>query len=66
VRHRNSRHHGQVPQVDPELEAALRRLRAAFGFVEVVEVIDHRADQSATPSDAAGQEGSDDQPSPEP
>ena len=55
-----------MPQVDPELEAALRRLRAAFGFVEVVEVIDHRADQSATPSDAAGQEGSDDQPSPEP
>ena len=63
-----SRHHGHVPQVDPELDAALRRLRAAFGFVEVLEVVDHRADQdqATTPSDAAGQEESDDQPSPEP
>ena len=59
---------GQVPQVDPELDAALRRLRAAFGVVEVLEVIDHDADQdqAATPSDAAGQEGSEGQPSPEP
>ena len=36
---------GHVPQADSELEAALRRLRAAFGLVEVLEVIDHRADQ---------------------
>jgi hypothetical protein len=35
---------GHVPQVDPELEAALRCLRAAFGPIEVLEVIDHRAD----------------------
>jgi hypothetical protein len=33
-----SRIMGHVPQVDPELDAALRRLRAAFGFVEVLEV----------------------------
>jgi hypothetical protein len=56
-----------VPPVDPELEAALRRLRAAFGFVEVLEVIDHHdQDQAATPSDAPEQEDGQDQPSPEP
>ena len=27
--------------VDPEQEAALRRLRAAFGFVEVLRIVDH-------------------------
>jgi hypothetical protein len=30
-----------VSEVDDDQLAALRRLRAAFGFVEVVEVIDH-------------------------
>jgi hypothetical protein len=56
-----------VLPVDPELEAALRRLRAAFGFVEVLEVIHHRdQDRAPTPSDAPEQQGSDDQPSPEP
>jgi hypothetical protein len=35
------RHHGWVPEVDDDQLAALRRLRAAFGFVEVVEVISH-------------------------
>jgi hypothetical protein len=30
-----------VPEVDDDQLAALRRLRAAFGFVEVVEVISH-------------------------
>jgi hypothetical protein len=30
-----------VPEVDDEQLAALRRLRAAFGFVEVVEVVSH-------------------------
>jgi hypothetical protein len=29
-----------VGQVDPDQDAALRRLRAAFGFVEVLEIID--------------------------
>jgi hypothetical protein len=30
-----------VADVDPEQDAALRRLRAAFGFVEVLRVIGH-------------------------
>jgi hypothetical protein len=34
-------HCGSVPEVDDDQLAALRRLRAAFGFVEVVEVIGH-------------------------
>jgi hypothetical protein len=56
-----------VPQADPKLDAAVGRLRAAFGSVEVLEVIVHRVDQdqAATPSDASQQEGSDDQPLPE-
>ena len=32
-------------RLDPDQEAALRRLRAAFGFVEIVAVVDHEADQ---------------------
>jgi hypothetical protein len=34
-----------MAEVDPDQAAALRRLRAAFGFVEVLEVVDHEADQ---------------------
>ena len=34
-----------MAEVDPEQEAALRRLRAAFGFVEVLKVVDHEQDQ---------------------
>ena len=34
-----------MAELDPDQEAALRRLRAAFGFVEVLEVVDHEADQ---------------------
>jgi hypothetical protein len=30
-----------MAEIDPEQEAALRRLRAAFGFVEVLRVVDH-------------------------
>jgi len=30
-----------VPEVDDDQLAALRRLRAAFGFIEIVEVISH-------------------------
>jgi hypothetical protein len=30
-----------MAEVDPDQEAALRRLRAAFRFVEVLRVIDH-------------------------
>lgn len=56
---------GRVPQVDPDQLAALRRLRAAFGPIEVLEVLDHGADQdhAATEGDVNEQEGSDDQPS---
>jgi hypothetical protein len=35
------RHHGCVPEVDDDQLAAFRRLRAAFGFVEIIEVIGH-------------------------
>ena len=34
-------HHGRVAEVDDDQLAALRRLRAAFGFVEVIDVIGH-------------------------
>jgi hypothetical protein len=30
-----------MAELDPDQEAALRRLRAAFGFVEVLRVVDH-------------------------
>jgi len=35
------RHDGGVPEVDDDQLAALRRLRAAFGPIEVVEVVGH-------------------------
>jgi hypothetical protein len=37
-----------VAEVDDDQLAALRRLRAAFGFVEIVEVIDHDSDDDPT------------------
>jgi hypothetical protein len=30
-----------MAEVGPDQEAALRRLRAAFGFVEVLRIVDH-------------------------
>jgi hypothetical protein len=46
------RHDGLVAEVDDEQLAALRRLRAAFGFVEIVEVIsDDSGDGLAAPQD---------------
>jgi hypothetical protein len=33
-----------MAEVDIDQEAALRRLRAAFGFVEVLAIVDHEAD----------------------
>jgi hypothetical protein len=39
-----------VPEVDDDQLAALRRLRIAFGFVGVVEVIDH--DPAAAPDES--------------
>jgi hypothetical protein len=44
------RHDGCVPEVDDDQLAALRRLRVAFGFVEVVEVIGH--DPAAAPDES--------------
>jgi hypothetical protein len=34
-----------MAEVDPDQEAALRRLRAAFGFIEVLRIIDQGDDQ---------------------
>jgi hypothetical protein len=42
--------HGCVPEVDDDQLAALRRLRAAFGPIEVVEVISH--DPPAAPDES--------------
>jgi hypothetical protein len=39
-----------VPEVDDDQRAALRRLRAAFGFVEVIEVVSH--DPAAAPEES--------------
>jgi hypothetical protein len=30
-----------MAEVDPDQEAALRRLRAAFSFVEILRIVDH-------------------------
>jgi hypothetical protein len=38
-----------MAELDPDQEAALRRLRAAFGFVEIVQIVDHQADQDDEP-----------------
>ena len=43
------RHDGCVPEVDDDQLAALRRLRAAFGPIEVVEVVGH--DPAAAPDE---------------
>jgi hypothetical protein len=34
-----------MAEVDPDQEAALRRLRAAFGFVQILKVVDHQSGQ---------------------
>ena len=48
---------GRVAQVEPDQLAALRRLRAAFGAVWILEVIDHADDQD--------QHGGEDGPGPD-
>jgi hypothetical protein len=40
-----------MAEVDPDQEAALRRLRAAFGFVEVLRIVDHHDAQAQDPDD---------------
>ena len=49
------RHDGCVPEVDDDQLAALRRLRAAFGPIEVVEVIRHYQAVSDDPEDERGE-----------
>ncbi len=34
-----------MAEVDPDQEAALRRLRAAFGFVEILRIVNHQDNQ---------------------
>jgi hypothetical protein len=34
-----------MAELDPDQKAALRRLRAAFGFVEILRVVDHHDGQ---------------------
>ena len=48
------RHDGCVPEVDDDQLAALRRLRAAFGPIEVAEVIRHYPVVSHYPEDDQG------------
>jgi hypothetical protein len=36
-----------MAEVDPDQDAALRRLRAAFGFVEVLRIIEHEPAKDA-------------------
>jgi hypothetical protein len=57
-----------MPEVDFDQLAALRRLRAAFSPIEVLEVIDHSVDQdqAAPQGGLSDQDGGEDQPSPEP
>jgi hypothetical protein len=37
-----------MAELDPDQETALRRLRAAFGFVEVLKVINHNDGRTRT------------------
>ena len=41
-----------MAELDPDQAAALRRLRAAFGFVEILAVVDHEADQDKDDDEA--------------
>jgi hypothetical protein len=53
-----------MAHVDPDQEAALRRLRAAFGFIEVLEIIDHQpSEDPARNQEPQGDENDDQTPS---
>jgi hypothetical protein len=39
--HHDGSRPGPMAEVDPDQEAALRRLRAAFGFIEILRIVDH-------------------------
>ena len=38
-----------MAELDPDQEAALRRLRAAFGFIQILRVVDHHDGQDDEP-----------------
>jgi hypothetical protein len=46
---------GRVVEVDPDQRAALQRLRAAFGHVLVLEVVEHDQ-EPPTPDEPAGED----------
>jgi hypothetical protein len=50
-----------MAELDPEQEAALRRLRAAFGFIEILRIVDHEQDQDQNDGDGVAVR---DQPAP--
>ena len=45
-----------MAEVDPDQEAALRRLRAAVGFVEILRIVDHEQDQDQDEPLAEGEQ----------
>ena len=45
----HSRHHGRVAPLDSDQLAALRRLRAAFGFVLILQVREHKPGRDHAP-----------------
>ena len=50
-----------MAELDPDQAAALRRLRAAFGFVEIL-AVDHEADQDNDDEEAVEDQGRDHRP----
>jgi hypothetical protein len=46
-----------MAEVDPDQEAALRRLRAAFGFVQVLRIVHHDQDQDQDQDDHPIEDG---------
>jgi hypothetical protein len=59
-------HHGRVAQLDPDQLAALRRLRAAFGLVLVLEVREHEPGRDLAPDQAPRPVDDDHAPEPDP
>jgi hypothetical protein len=45
-----------MAEVDPDQAAALRRLRAAFGFVEILRIVDHDQGQNQDDEPIEGRE----------